>query len=137
MKKISRANHHSQMQKNLFTFLSTPGMPPHNNDTECPIRNGVVPQCNARHKIVTRRQKVFDTNTMFTLTCRLQKISPGRALQEYMLNEDWDLFRDAANTPASLVNDDGTRYSILDIPGPPAASPAAPRSRAVVVPATA
>ena len=123
---------------NMFTFLSVPGMPPHNNDAESLIRNGVVPHRRVRHKIVTPEgREVFSINTTFTQTCRLQKASPARALLEYMLNENWDLFRDAANTPASLVNDDGTRYSIFDIPGPPPAVPAAPRSRTAVMPATA
>ena len=36
----------------LFTFLRYPGMPPHNNDAECEIRDTVVLQRNVRHHLV-------------------------------------------------------------------------------------
>ena len=39
----------------MFTFLSYPGMPPHNNDTERAIRDGIIPQRNSRHKTMNAR----------------------------------------------------------------------------------
>ncbi len=38
---------------------------------------------------------------------------------EYLLDHGWNLFERAGNTPYSLVNPDGFRYSVFDGPGPP------------------
>ena len=120
----------------MFTFLSYPGMPPHNNDAEREIRDGIIPQRNVRHKIVTAEGRdTFSKLVTFCRTCHRQKISACRAMLEYLLDRDWDMFNRSEDMPFSLVNRDGTRYSVFDMPGPPARQKAAPRHQAAVVPA--
>ena len=54
----------------MFTFLSYPGMPPHNNDTERAIRDGIIPQRNSRHKTMNARgRKTLSMLLTFALTC--------------------------------------------------------------------
>lgn len=104
----------------MFAFLSCPGMPPHNNDTERAIRDGIIPQRNARHKTVTAEgREAFSRLLTFTLTARRQGMSAARAFLEYLLDRNWDIFQRAPDTPYSLVNPDGTRYCMFDCPGPP------------------
>ena len=114
---------------NMFTFMAYQGMPPHNNDTERCIRDGIIPQRNARHKIVTDAgREVFSALLTFSMTCRKQGIHPARALQEYLRDPDWDVFAgagDDASLPSSLVNAGGTRYSVFECPGPPPVWPPA------------
>ena len=104
----------------MFTFLSYPGMPPHNNDTERAIRDGIIPQRNSRHKTMNARgRKTLSTLLTFALTCAKQDVPPGRGLLECLLDPDWDLFERAGETPYSLTNPDGSRYSLfkrLDLP---------------------
>ena len=103
---------------NLFTFLRYPGMPLH-NDTEREIRDGVVSQRNARHKLVTAESKeTFGRLLTVTRTASKQGISPGRALVELVQNPSWDITR-SKDTPFSYVNPDGSSYSVFDSPGPP------------------
>ena len=104
---------------NLFTFLRYEGMPPHNNDTEREIRDGVIPQRNARHKIVTAEgRQTFSRLVTVARTAHKQGISPGRALIELIQNPSWDITK-SKDVPFSYVNADGTSYSIFDVPGPP------------------
>ena len=52
----------------------------------------------------------------------MQQLSPGGALLEYMLDGTCHTFERAKSTPYSLVNPDGSRYSVfvgLDPPPPP------------------
>ena len=104
----------------MFTFLSYPGMPPHNNDTERAIRDGIIPQRNSRHKTMNARgRKTLSMLLTFALTCARQDVSPGRGLLECLLDPDWDLFERAGETPYSLTDPDGSRYSLfkhLDLP---------------------
>ena len=113
----------------MFTFMAYPGMPPHNNDTERCIRDGIIPQRNARHKIATDAGRdVCSALLTFSMTCRKQHIHPARALQEYLRDPDWDVFagaRDDASLLSSLVNADGTRYNVFECPGPPPVWPPA------------
>ena len=99
----------------MFTFLAFPGMPPHNNGTEILIRDHIIGQRNVRRKTMTREgRKTLSMLLTFTATCKIQDISSGRALLEYLLNPDWNIFEDGKNTPYSLTNPDGTRYSLFD-----------------------
>lgn len=109
---------------NMFTFLSHPGMPPHNNDAEREIRDGIIPQRNARHKLTTAKgRRVFSITTTFSRTCHKQGLSTGRALLECILDRDWNLFEKAPDTPYSLTNPDGSRYSIFAGLDPPPLPP--------------
>ena len=104
---------------NLFTFLKYPGMPLHNNDTEREIRDGVVSQHNALHKLVTEESKeTFGRLLTVTRTAHKQGISPGRALIELIQNPSWDI-TNSKDTPFSYVNPDGSSYSVFGAPGPP------------------
>ena len=61
----------------------------------------------------------------FTRTCYVQNLSPGGALLEYILDGKCHNFGRAKSTPYSLVNPDGSRYSVfvgLDPPSSPAAA---------------
>ena len=99
---------------NMFTFLSYPGMPPHNNDTERVIRDGIIPQRNSRHKTMNAGgRKTLSMLLTFALTCGRQDVSPGRGLLECVLDPGWDLFDKAEETPCSLTNPDGSRYSLF------------------------
>ena len=107
----------------MFTFLSYPGMPPHNNDTERVIRDGIIPQRNSRHKTMNARgRKTLSMLLTFALTCGRQDISPGRGLLECLLDSDWDLFDKAEETPYSLTDHDGSRYSLFKHLDPPSQS---------------
>ena len=107
----------------MFTFLSYPGMPPHNNDTERAIRDGIIPQRNSRHKTMNARgRKTLSMLLTFALTCGRQDISPGRGLLECLLDPDWDLFEMAGETPYSLTDPDGSRYSLFKHLDPPSQS---------------
>ena len=107
----------------MFTFLSYPGMPPHNNDTERAIRDGIIPQRNSRHKTMNARgRKTLSMLLTFALTCAKQDVSPGRGLLECLLDPDWDLFERAGETPYSLTNPDGSRYSLFKHLDPPSQS---------------
>ena len=107
----------------MFTFLSYPGMPPHNNDTERAIRDGIIPQRNSRHKTMNARgRKTLSMLLTFALTCAKQDASPGRGLLECLLDPDWDLFERAGETPYSLTNPDGSRYSLFKRLDPPSQS---------------
>ena len=107
----------------MFTFLSYPGMPPHNNDTERAIRDGIIPQRNSRHKTMNARgRKTLSMLLTFALTCAKQDISPGRGLLECLLDPDWDLFERTGETPYSLTNPDGSRYSLFKHLDPPSQS---------------
>ncbi len=114
---------------NMFTFLARPGMPPHNNDTERCIRDGIIPQRNARHKIVTDGgRKTASALLTFSMTCRKQNIHPAGGLLKYLRDPGWDIFagaKDDAHLLSSLVNTDGTRYSVFECPGPPPVWPPA------------
>lgn len=104
----------------LFTFLAHPGMSPHSNDVEREIRDGIIPQRNVRRKTMTAGGRlVMSVLLTFTRTCHRQKVSPGRALLEYLLDRDWNLFEKAGDTPYSLANPDGTRYSVFARLDPP------------------
>ena len=105
---------------NMFTFLSYPGMPPHNNDTERAIRDGIIPQRNSRHKTMNAKgRKTLSVLLTFSLTCARQNASPGRGLLECVLDPGWDLFDKAEETPYSLTNPDGSRYSLFRHLEPP------------------
>ena len=105
----------------LFTFLAHPGMSPHSNDVEREIRDGIIPQRNARHTTMTAGGRALMSALLtFTRTCRRQGMSPGRALLEYLLDGTWNIFERAKDTPYSLVNPDGSRYSVFAGPCPPA-----------------
>ena len=107
----------------MFTFLSYPGMPPHNNDTERAIRDGIIPQRNSRHKTMNARgRKTLSMLLTFALTCAKQDVSPGRGLLECLLDPDWDLFERAGETPYSLTDPDGSRYSLFKHLDPPSQS---------------
>ena len=107
----------------MFTFLSYPGMPPHNNDTERAIRDGIIPQRNSRHKTMNARgRKTLSMLLTFALTCARQDVSPGRGLLECLLDPDWDLFERAGETPYSLTDPDGSRYSLFKHLDPPSQS---------------
>ena len=107
----------------MFTFLSYPGMPPHNSDTERAIRDGIIPQRNSRHKTMNARgRKTLSMLLTFALTCAKQDVSPGRGLLECLLDPDWDLFERAGETPYSLTNPDGSRYSLFKHLDPPSQS---------------
>ena len=94
----------------MFTFLSYPGMPPHNNDTVRAIRDGIIPQRNSRHKTMNARcRKTLSMLLTFALTCAKQDVSPGRGLLECLLDSDWDLFDKAEETPYSLQIMTGSR----------------------------
>ena len=104
----------------LFTFLAYHGMSSHSNDVEREIRDGNIPQRNVRHKTMTKIGRLQISNPLtFTRTCHRQKISPCRALLEYLLDQNWNIFERANDTPYSLVNPDGARYTIFGAPGPP------------------
>ncbi len=113
----------------MLTSAAHPGMPPHNNDTERCIRDGIIPQRNARHKIVTDGgRETFSVMSTFSMTCRKQGIHPARALLEYLRDPEWDIFaraKDDAPRLSSLVDPDGTRYSVFECPGPPPVWPGA------------
>ena len=107
----------------MFTFLSYPGMPPHNNDTERAIRDGIIPQRNSRHKTMNARgRKTLSMLLTFALTCARQGVSPGRGLLECLLDPGWDLFEKAGETPYSLTDPDGSRYSLFKHLDPPSQS---------------
>ena len=107
----------------MFTFLSYPGMPPHNNDTERAIRDGIIPQRNSRHKTMNARgRKTLSVLLTFALTCARQDVSPGRGLLECLLDPGWDLFERAGETPYSLTDPDGSRYSLFKHLDPPSQS---------------
>ena len=107
----------------MFTFLSYPGMPPHNNDTERAIRDGIIPQRNSRHKTMNARgRKTLSMLLTFALTCARQDVSPGRGLLECLLDPGWDLFEKAGETPYSLTDPDGSRYSLFKHLDPPSQS---------------
>ena len=107
----------------MFTFLSYPGMPPHNNDTERAIRDGIIPQRNSRHKTMNARgRKTLSMLLTFALTCAKQDVSPGRGLLECLLDSDWDLFERTGETPYSLTDHDGSRYSLFKHLDPPSQS---------------
>ena len=107
----------------MFTFLSYPGMPPHNNDTERAIRDGIIPQRNSRHKTMNARgRKTLSMLLTFALTCAKQDVSPGRGLLECLLDPGWDLFERAGETPYSLTDPDGSRYSLFKHLDPPSQS---------------
>ena len=110
----------------MFTFLSYPGMPPHNNDTERAIRDGIIPQRNSRHKTMNARgRKTLSVLLTFALTCARQDVSPGRGLLECLLDPGWDLFdlfEKAGETPYSLTDPDGSRYSLFKHLDPPSQS---------------
>ncbi len=115
---------------NMFTCLAHREMPLHNNGTERCIRDGIIPQRNARHKIVTDGgRKTASALLTFSMTCRKQNIHPAGGLLEYLRNPGWDIFAEAgddnddARLLSSLVNTDGTRYSVFECPGPPPAWP--------------
>lgn len=104
---------------NMFTFLSNPGMPLTNNAAERAIRYNVVRFRNNSHKITTPEgKKTFSHQSTFYGTCKEQGISPARAMLELLLDNDWNIF-ERKDTPFSLVNPDGTRFSIFGSPGPP------------------
>ena len=104
---------------NMFTFLSNPGMPLTNNAAERAIRDNVVRFRNNSHKITTPEgKKTFSHQSTFYGTCKEQGISPARAMLELLQDHDWNIF-ERKNTPYSLVNPDGTRFSIFGSPGPP------------------
>ena len=105
----------------MFTFLSYPGMPPHNNDTERAIRDGIMR--NSRHKTMNARgRKTLSMLLTFALTCAKQDVSPSRGLLECLLDPDWDLFERAGETPYSLTDPDGSRYSLFKHLDPPSQS---------------
>ena len=107
----------------MFTFLSYPGMPPHNNDTERAIRDGIIPQRNSRHKTMNARgRKTLSMLLTFALPCAKQDVPPGRGLLECLLDSDWDLFERAGETPYSLTDPDGSRYSLFKRLDPPSQS---------------
>ena len=88
-------------------------------DTEREIRDGVISQRNARHKLVTSESKeTFGRLLTVTRTAHKQKISPGRAIIELIQNPSWDI-TDSKDTPFSYVNPDGSSYSVFDSPSPP------------------
>ncbi len=116
--------HMQNAMPNMFTCLAHRGMPLHNNDTERCIRDGIIPQRNARHKIVTDGgRKTASALLTFSMTCRKQNIHPAGGLLEYLRNPDWNVFAEAGDDDdmrlSSLVNTDGTRYSVFECPGPP------------------
>ena len=106
--------HLLNLMPGMLTFLSYPGMPIHNNDAEREIRDGIIPQRNARHKLMTAEGRgVFSTLTTFARTCAKQGISSGRALREHILDRSWDLFEKAKCMPRSPTNPDGSGYSLF------------------------
>ena len=106
--------HLPSLTPDMLTFLSYPGMPPHNNDAKREIRDGISPQRNARHKLMTAEGRgVFSTLTTFARTCAKQGISSGRALREHILDRSWDLFEKAKCMPRSPTNPDGSGYSLF------------------------
>ena len=116
--------HLLNLMPDMLTFLSYPGMPTHNNDAEREIRDGIIPQRNSRHKLMTAEGRgVFSTLTTFSRTCAKQGISSGRALREHILDRSWDLFEKAKCTPRSLTNPDGSRYSLFAGLDPPPQRP--------------
>ena len=61
----------------------------------------------------------------FTRTCHMQNMSPGKALLEHMLDGTCHTFERSKSTLYSLVNPDGSRYTVfagLDPPQPPIAA---------------
>ncbi len=150
--------HMQNAMPNMFTCLAHRGMPLHNNDTERCIRDGIIPQRNARHKIVTDgERKTASALLTFSMTCRKQNIHPAGGLLEYLRDPGWDVFAEAGDNNdnnnddmrllSSLVNTDGTRYSVFKCPGPPPVWPPAAdddagrgavrRDRTAVVPVAA
>lgn len=106
----------------LFTFLAHPGMSPHRNDVEREMMDGIIRRRSARHKTVTAEGRaVVSALLTFARTAHTQKMPPGRALPEYILDDTWNIFERAGGTPYSLVNPDGSRYLVfvgLDPPLP-------------------
>ena len=58
----------------------------------------------------------------FAITCAKRDVSPGRGLLECLLDSDWDLFERAGETPYSLTDHDGSRYSLFKHLDPPSQS---------------
>ena len=69
-----------------------------------------------------RGRKTLSMLLTFALTCAKQDVSPGRGLLECLLDSDWDLFERAGETPYSLTNPDGSRYSLFKRLDPPSQS---------------
>ena len=83
----TKATTHMRNIPYLFTFLRYEGMSSHNNDTEREIRDGGIPQSNARHKIATVEcKRIFSRLVTVARTAHKQEISPGRALVELIHN---------------------------------------------------
>ena len=123
------ANFLEAAQPNVFTFLSNPGMPSHNNDTERDIRDMIIPQRNIRHQLKTAEgYNVFSTVMTISGTCKKQNIAVERAVIELITDPDWNIFGTAEKESAegrqksgrrrrhaeeSLVNPDGSQFTLL------------------------
>ena len=97
-KNKSTSTHIQNTIPHIFTFLTVPGMPPHNNDTEREIRDGIIPHRNAIHKIsISESRQTMFSLISFTRTCHKQDISPAKATLEPITNRDWDIFKHGKN----------------------------------------
>ena len=85
--------HQAKAVPHMFTSLSYPGMPPHNNAAELATRDGPVRHRNVRHQITTPgRREAFSRLLTFVMTCGTNHIFPRRAVVEMLRDPQWDTF---------------------------------------------
>ena len=85
--------HLANAEPHVLTFMGFRGMPPHNNPAELAIRDLIVTQRNAHHKISTPEgRKTFSELVTIGGTARMNGMFPGRAFTEIARNRDWKMF---------------------------------------------
>ncbi len=101
--------HLAKAVPHMFTFLSYPGMPPHNNAAELAIRDGPVRHRNVRHQITTPEgREVFSRLLTFVMTCGMNDVFPCRAVVEMLRDPGWDMFNPGPPAPRD--------WSVFDSP---------------------
>ena len=120
-------NHLAKAVPDMFTFLSYPGMPPHNNATELAIRDGPVRHRNVRHQITTPEgREIFSRLLTFIMTCGMNHIFPCRAVVEMLRDPGWDMFNPGPPAPRDWSVFDSPASSLPRPPGAEAGRRPAP-----------
>ena len=122
-------NHLAKAVPDMFTFLSYPGMPPH-NAAELAIRDGPVRHRNVHHQITTpERREVFSRLLTFVMTCGMNDVFPCRAVVEMLRDPGWDVFNPGPAAPRD--------WSVFDSPASGLSRPPGTEAGQLLVPAAA
>ena len=125
-------NHLAKAVPDMFTFLSYPGMPPHNNAAELATRDGPVRHRHVRHQITTPEGREICSRLLtFVMTCGTNHIFPCRAVVEMLRDPGRDMFNPGPPAPRDWSVFDSPASSL---PGPPGAAAGSGGGRCLTAP---